>query len=94
MKMLLLIFVGSFLKLWEAMISECLCCQEWLSREFPPPFQLDTAVRTALHAHLDTEDILVLVQVTHFGRILQMAKPRKIFALTQNLSRCKFLCFL
>ncbi len=68
---LLIIFVRTLSKLREAMVLECLCCRHWLSRELPPPFQLETAVQTAPHTHLDldTEDLLVPVEVMRFGRV-------------------------
>ncbi len=91
---LLMIFEGNLLKLWEAMILECLSCRGWLSRKLLP-FQLELAGQSALHAHLDTENPLVLV---YFGRISPRAKPRKIFTHThtpiKKLSLGEFSLFL
>ncbi len=71
------VLVGNLLG--QAMSFECLCCQNWLSRELPPSLQLETAVQTALCMHPDTEYQLVLVEATGRGRIVQKAKSKKIF---------------
>ncbi len=51
--------------------------------------------RTAFHMHLDTDDLLVLVEATHFGRILHMEKKQENFQppekRSQKLSLGKFL---